>query len=1126
MTRLELKLLGSYRTVLDGHSIENIESDKARALLAYLAIEYEQPHPREKLVGLFWPEQNEEHARGSLSQAIYHLRGVLGDRAPTGVLRLETLAQNREPYLLVTPHDIQLNPKSDFRTDVAAFLGLVSACKAHAHPQYLVCDDCLKQYLEATRLYSGDFLDSFFLPKSLRFEEWATVLREQLRLEAMEVFEQLVMAFNQQGELDQALGYARRMVVLDELGETGNGHVMRLLALLGRRTEALEQYTSFRQTLAMQLGAEPGMETKLLYQHIRGEETGTEPGNYPASLTPIIGRKQELKELWVWLHDPERRLICILGPGGCGKTCLALEAARRQRYHFRDGVYFVPLSVLGAGSSLQAAIAEKLGFTFRDIGDHKKQLLDYLRNKNMLLVLDSFETVVESGGLVAELLSASEGSKVLVTSRVRLNLSGEHIYPLMGMSTPPADTQEHVLNYSSVELFLDAARRVKPGYQPKDLNGIARICRLVEGVPLSLLLASSWVSDYTPQEIGQQIERSLDFLSVEWADLPKRQRSLRATYEYSWDLLNPSEQEALMDLAVFRNPFSTQAAQKVASASPQLLRALVGKSLLGSTDEGLFQMHDVVHQYSAEKLSLSPSGHEKIVHQKHCDYFLERAAGWSKVLKGPKQADQLVQADTEIEDVKIAWEWAAQQADLEQLWRALEGLFLYYFLRYRFQEGEQACMVAMEGIQNAPMGGARLNLEGWLLAWQVHFNRLMGKAEQARQLAEKSQQRLSQAEVAGQDARGGQALLWRERGYLAGNLPEQTDCFKHSAELFQALGDAWWQAVVLAWGGELTNRMGDRILALELHQKAVDLSKAAGEPRLQARSLMNLGYDHLIHWEWKTGARLMEEAAGWFRSVGDLGSKATGELHLGISYGWTGRLSEASELLEAALAKMHQLGDRFYITYGTLGLGVMQMYSGRYEQAALTLQKALQTARQDGYPRELASDLSQTGCLALVQGKTEKGLEDLEQSVASLRKMGFAGELGMALGGLTLAQHLLGQQEKALDSLEEALRIAVETHSRFTLFNLGAAIIVTMADAGKWELTVEAYSALMKDPIISSSHWTADMIGNRMVLARERLPEDVFQAAEQRGLEGDLFDMLARLTQEIDALDGAVGEFS
>jgi tetratricopeptide (TPR) repeat protein len=296
----------------------------------------------------------------------------------------------------------------------------------------------------------------------------------------------------------------------------------------------------------------------------------------------------------------------------------------------------------------------------------------------------------------------------------------------------------------------------------------------------------------------------------------------------------------------------------------------------------------------------------------------------------------------------------------------------------------------------------------------------------------------------------------------------------------------------------------------------VALSQLAGEPRLQARSLMNLAYDHLIHWRWETGARLMEESAGWYRSMDDLGCQMTGELHLGVSYGWTGRFNEACELLEQALANMHQLGDRFYIAYSTLGLGMIQMYSGRYDQAELTLQEALQAARQGGFHREVASGLSQTGCLALVQGEPAKGLADLQHSVASLRQMSFAGELGMALSGLALVQHLLGQEEQAWASLEEALRIAFETHSRFAIFNLGAALAVLLADSGNWELAVEAYSAMMTDPIISCSQWTVDMIGNRMDLAREHLSEDVFQEAEQRGRESDLFEKLGMLAHEIN----------
>jgi tetratricopeptide (TPR) repeat protein len=409
----------------------------------------------------------------------------------------------------------------------------------------------------------------------------------------------------------------------------------------------------------------------------------------------------------------------------------------------------------------------------------------------------------------------------------------------------------------------------------------------------------------------------------------------------------------------------------------------------------------------------------------------------------------------------------------------------------------------------------RRKLEGWTLAWQVHFFRLLGKAELARQIAEETQRIFNQIEATGDNTQRGQALLWRERGYLTSNLPEQIDYFRHSAELFQALGEPWWQGVVLAWAGEVATRMGDRVLGLDLHQQAVILSRTAGEPRMLARSLMNLAYDHLIHWEWETGAQLMEEAAGWFRSVGDLGSKATGELHLGVSYGWTGRLAEANDLLEVALVKMHQLGDRFYIAYGTLGLGTVQMCSRKYERAVLTIHEALQASRENGFRREEMNCQTQLGCLALVLGKPEQALTDFQHSNADLRQMGFAGELGIALGGQALAQHLLGQKDHAWDSLNEALKIAIETHSRFTLFTLPAALVVLLADAGKWEQAVEAYSAIMTDPMVASSHWFADLVGNRMELASEHLPEDVRLAAEKRGREGNVFDGLGRLAKEI-----------
>jgi predicted ATPase len=199
------------------------------------------------------------------------------------------------------------------------------------------------------------------------------------------------------------------------------------------------------------------------------------------------------------------------------------------------------------------------------------------------------------------------------------------------MKFPPAEAKDEIMDYSSVKLFLEAARRIKPGYMPDNLEDVAYICRLVEGMPLSLLLASSWVSDYPATEIAEQINSSLDFLSVEWADLPER-RSFRATFEYSWELLDVNEREALMSRAVIRNPFNIQVASEVANASSKVLHALVGKSLLGQTTEGNYQMHDLVRHYSADKLVQAGIERECAVRQRRSDYF-DQVAEWSGVVK-------------------------------------------------------------------------------------------------------------------------------------------------------------------------------------------------------------------------------------------------------------------------------------------------------------------------------------------------------------------------------------------------------------------------------------------------------------------------------------------------------------
>jgi hypothetical protein len=339
-------------------------------------------------------------------------------------------------------------------------------------------------------------------------------------------------------------------------------------------------------------------------------------------------------------------------------------------------------------------------------------------------------------------------------------------------------------------------------------------------------------------------------------------------------------------------------------------------------------MHDLVHQYIAEKSALIPETNHWTIHQKHCDYFLEQVAGWIGAFKGPRQSLVLVQADKEIVDVQAAWEWAVEKGEVERLARAAEGLLLYYNLRYRYPEGAQACQRALEALATTEETAHRLNLEGYLLVWHASFYRVLGKMDLARLSAEAGWEKLKQAEAGGENAYHGQALFWSERRYFTSNLSEQLNCLQRSAALYQALDELWWKVGVLAITMEICNRLGEGEMSFKVLQEALELSRVVGEPYQLGTVLKFNAYDQLIYRNMETGAHLMEEAAATYKALDDPGILGEAELHLGVSLGWVGRYSEARQLLVSALDKMHQVGNRYYLVYGQEALGIIEMHSG------------------------------------------------------------------------------------------------------------------------------------------------------------------------------------------------------
>ena len=387
MTALSLSLLGPFQVALDGEPVTDFATDKARALLAYLAVESDHPHRRDTLAGLLWPDQPQQRARQNLRQALSHLRQAIEDQDDNLI----------EPFLTVTRQTVQFNPASDHVLDVAVFKSLVGQCQEHRHRRLETCLPCTRRMERMIALYQGSFLEQFFVSDSSVFEEWALLERESLHREAVQAFSHLASYYERRGDYAQARQHVRRQVTLEPWREESHRHLMWLLTRGGQRSAALAQYETCRRALAEELGIEPTVETTALYDQIRrGQQPGvqaqkyegTPPRNLPPSPTPFIGRAEELAELADLLADPDCRLVTLVGPGGIGKTRMALQVAADHIGTFAHGIYFVPLMTISSTESLISTVANTLRFSVQDKLDPKDQLLCYLSEKEILLVLE------------------------------------------------------------------------------------------------------------------------------------------------------------------------------------------------------------------------------------------------------------------------------------------------------------------------------------------------------------------------------------------------------------------------------------------------------------------------------------------------------------------------------------------------------------------------------------------------------------------------------------------------------------------------------------------------------------------------------------------------------------------
>ena len=622
--------------------------------------------------------------------------------------------------------------------------------------------------------------------------------------------------------------------------------------------------------------------------------------NLPQQTTPFVGRQAELAELARLMEDTAVRLITILAPGGMGKSRLSLEyglAQAKDPTAAWGGIYLVSLAPLTSPEAMVTAVAEAIGIQFIGPNDHEEQLLAHIQPKRLLLIMDNFEHLLAGSDFVQAILQAAPEVKLIATSRERLNLTGETVLTIGGMKFPDWETPADALTYSAVQLFLQSAQRVRVDFtlQAADLRYIARICRMVQGMPLAILLAAAWVDTLAPAEIAEEMSQSLDFLESDLRDLPERQRSMRGMFGYSWQLLTAEEQAAFARLSVFRGGFSRTAAQSVGQTNLRLLTKLVNKSLVSrDAATGRFALHELLRQFGAEQLQAM--GEEAAVRRIHSDYYLRALAQRESTIQGPDQVAIKADIELDFENVRAAWLTAVENGEADLINSARITLDVFLYSRSRLKDGYMLFSLAMKKFtaETTP----------WLF-YRLQASYFFANAH-------------GPAEIE-------QGVAWaREHGT--------------TSDLISWLISAFYLYIE-------HQRNPERAIAVM--EEALELARATGLLVFECHILHNLGYAHTFLGHIERAAEYTQASLDIARRTGNVQRIAISLGNLGwVEFAHYANYAKAREMLTETVAIYRQLGTPHLIIYYLTQLGWLALDLGEREEAE-RIAVELQTLTQD-----------------------------------------------------------------------------------------------------------------------------------------------------------------------------------
>jgi predicted ATPase/DNA-binding CsgD family transcriptional regulator len=689
-------------------------------------------------------------------------------------------------------------------------------------------------------------------------------------------------------------------------------------------------------------------------------------------LTPFVGRENELAEIVGLLTDSACRLLTLTGPGGIGKTRLAIEAAKRMPCS--DRVYFVPLQPLTSPDLMLSTIADALGFQFYSGIDSRQQLLNYLREKSLLLVLDNVEHLLDDITLLSDMLTTAPGVDLLATSRERLNLREEWVLNVGGLGYPVSEAETELEGYSAVELFVQHAHRAAVGFTLENAHksAVIRICRLIEGMPLGIELAAAWVRALSCQQIADEIERSLDVLETSIRNVEPRHRNMRAAFEPTWNRLSEAERGVFMRLSVFRSGFRREAAKDVAGASLATLARLVDKSLLRVNGSGRYDLHELLRQYGEEKLAESSAEQER-AQDRHCSFYAEFMGQWVGDHGAIARRDVLAQIREEIENVRLAFQRALERQLLNELSRFVDTLGPFYEVSGWHHEGADAYHLATECLRDKADGRSeqQARLMGLALSWQSWFlQQYLLHYDEARQLAQESLALLLPL--------GPGFGVYSSYKVLCFTAPDHTEARKFAQEgLKHAREIGYYLGVITMYTrlSQISFTQGDYEEAGQLAQEALALCQKHNWHYGEIWARQRLSDVALARQNFDEARRIAQEALSTAEAIGTRQGMSPHHNVLGNIAFLRGDYAEAKAHYRASLFYAQELGHQQYILWAGSGLGRAAARMGATHEAREHFREPLKIAKDTPNTDIKLDTLAGIADLMATEGDAERAAE-------------------------------------------------------------------------------------------------------------------------------------------------------